>query len=259
MIDVKRTGFGIVLACLAATGTLGCKSAPETKSAASATPSGASEAEVITLKGMYSYMADAAVFQDCATGVKSPVATEGDNIALERAYGASGTNPGAPILVTLDGRLELRPWIDHPGQQQLTVIVEQFDRVWPGETCGSITTAPLEGAVWGLLELDGRTIELVSSPEAPYLELNGAKKSAYGFGGCNRFFGTYALGKNQALAFSDLGTTRMACPEGMDQEQALLGALGATNRYEIHGSKLLLYAGDVVVARFQARNLLKTD
>ena len=45
----------------------------------------------------------------------------------------------------------------------------------------------------------------------------------------------------------------MACPEGMKQEQELFRALDATTRYEIHGSKLLLFAHDVLVARFEAR------
>ena len=45
----------------------------------------------------------------------------------------------------------------------------------------------------------------------------------------------------------------MACPEGMDQEQELFTALSSTTRYEIHGSKLLLFADKALVARFEAR------
>ena len=79
--------------------------------------------------------------------------------------------------------------------------------------------------------------------KAPYLELNSKKASAYGFGGCNRFFGSYETSGN-SLKFGAMGATRMACPEGMDEEQELFTALGATTRYEIHGSKLMLFAGD---------------
>ena len=117
----------------------------------------------------------------------------------------------------------------------------------------------LENVYWALLELNGKPIVVISDAKAPYLELNAAKKSAYGFGGCNRFFGSYDVGKDQALTFGAIGATRMACPEGMNEEQELFIVLGQTTRYEIHGSKLLLYAGQNVVARFQARDLLKTD
>ncbi|MCZ6807690.1 MAG: META domain-containing protein, partial [Deltaproteobacteria bacterium] len=48
---------------------------------------------------------------------------------------------------------------------------------------GVMTPATLENVYWALLEL------------------NAAKKSAYGFGGCNRFFGSYDVGKQQALTF----------------------------------------------------------
>ena len=127
------------------------------------------------------------------------------------------------------------------------------------ETGGSMTPVALENVGWALLELNGKPIAATSDATAPYLELNAAKKSAYGFGGCNRFFGSYEVGKNQALTFGAIGATRMACRDGMNQEQELFTTLGQTTQYRIDGSKLLLYAGDDLVARFQARDLLKTD
>jgi hypothetical protein len=39
----------------------------------------------------------------------------------------------------------------------------------------------------------------------------------------------------------------------MGQEQALFTALDSTTRYEIHGSELLLFADDRLVARVEAR------
>jgi hypothetical protein len=39
----------------------------------------------------------------------------------------------------------------------------------------------------------------------------------------------------------------------MDEEQELLAALAAVTRYEIHGSKLMLFADRALVARFEAR------
>ena len=44
----------------------------------------------------------------------------------------------------------------------------------------------------------------------------------------------------------------MACPSGMDQEQTFLNTLEQAGRYEIHGQVLELYAGELLLARFEA-------
>ncbi len=236
----------------------GCKKGKSSSNANEAASHEPKPSGVMTVDGMYTYLADAGIFEDCATGEKWPVASEGDNAALERAYTSSGVEPGSPLLVTVDGRVGLRRKIDGPGRENV-LIVERFVRVRPRETCGSMTPVALENVSWALLELNGKPIVVTSEATAPYLELNAAKKSAYGFGGCNRFFGSYDAGEDQALTFSAIGATRMACPEGTNQEQELFTVLGQTTRYEIQGSKLLLYARDTIVAQFQARNLRKTD
>lgn len=205
----------------------------------------------MSLQGMYSYMADAGVFVDCATRERWPVAQEGDNATLERAYDQAKIAPGAPLLVTVEGGLDSRPKVDRRGKET-TLIVQRFVRTWPRETCGSMQKAALENTTWALLELNGKTITVEVNDKAPYLELNSKKASAYGFGGCNRFFGSYET-SGQSLTLGALGATRMACPEGMDQEQELFTALGTVTRYEIHGAKLMLFATKKLVARFEAR------
>ncbi len=246
-----------VVGALAFTLTLsGCKKSKGSSAANDAVS--AEPASVATIDGMYSYMAEAGVFEDCATGQRWPVAAEGENAELERAYLSSRAEPGSPLLVTVDGRVEPRRKIDGMGKENV-LVVERFLLTRPGETCGRMTPIALENVRWSLLELNDQPIVVASDGTAPYLEINASKKSAYGFGGCNRFFGSYEGGKTQALTFREIGATRMACREGLNQEQALLTALGQTTRYEIRGSKLLLYADGAVVARFQARALLKTD
>ena len=116
----------------------------------------------------------------------------------------------------------------------------------------SMKDVELEDTYWALLELNGKPITVRANDKAPYLELNSEKGSAYGFGGCNRFFGSYEA-TDRSLKFGAMGATRMACPEGIHQEQELFTVLGSTTRYEIHGSKLLLFADKALVARFEAR------
>jgi heat shock protein HslJ len=155
------------------------------------------------------------------------------------------------LLVTVEGGLDSRPKVDGRGKET-TLIVQRFVRTWPRETCGGLQHVTLEDTTWALLELKGKTITVTVNDKAPYLELNSKKASAYGFGGCNRFFGSYET-SGQSLTFGAMGATRMACPEGMDQEQTLMTVLGSTTRYEIHGSKLMLFADKELVARFEAR------
>lgn len=251
---MKGTQMTLAFAMLALGAMLavgGCKQSRDSATAADAKREPQLPSGTLSLQGMYSYMADAGLFLDCATRERWPVAMEGDNAALERAYGEAKIAPGSPLLVTIEGRLERRRKPDSK-RMETNLIVERFVRTWPRETCGSATDVALEGTRWLLLELGGKTINVDASDKAPYLELNSKKASAFGFGGCNRFFGSYEA-HGSSLSFSAMGATRMACPEGMNQEQALFTALDSTTRYEIHGSKLLLFADESPVARFEAR------
>ena len=244
------------LSVLAAALTLsGCKKGKDSSNAADEKREPPPPSGTMSLQGMYSYMADAGTFVDCATQEPWPVAHEGDNASLERAYGNAKIAPGAPLLVTVEGGLDLRPKVDGRGSVT-TLIIQNFVRTWPRETCGSMQPVTLEDTTWALLELNGKTITVKVNDKAPYLELNSQKASAYGFGGCNRFFGSYET-SGRSLTFGAMGATRMACPEGMDQEQELFTVLGSITRYEIHGSKLMLFADKELVARFEARARLE--
>jgi heat shock protein HslJ len=240
------------LSVLAAALTLsGCKKGKDSSNAADEKREPPPPSGTMSLQGMYSYMADAGIFVDCATHEQWPVAHEGDNATLEREYGKAKIAPGAPLLVTVEGGLDLRPKVGGRGKET-TLIIGRFVRTWPRETCGGVQPVTLEDTTWALLELNGKTITVEVHDKAPYLELNSKKASSYGFGGCNRFFGSYET-SGASLTFGAMGATRMACPEGMDQEQELLTALGSTTRYEIHGSKLMLFADQTLVARLEAR------
>jgi copper homeostasis protein (lipoprotein) len=89
----------------------------------------------LPMRGMYSYMADAGLFQECLTGWRLPVAQSGDNAALEAAYSKARSEPGEALLVNLEGTIAIRPKIEGEGTQP-TLIVEHFSQIWPGETCG---------------------------------------------------------------------------------------------------------------------------
>jgi copper homeostasis protein (lipoprotein) len=206
----------------------------------------------VHLRGMYTYMADAGHFTECLTGRKLPVVTEGDNAALERAYLKARSQPGEPLLVNLEGRIALRPKMEGHGEQPM-LVAERFIDVWPGETCGEkFSTARLENTYWILVHLGNTPVMGATGRREPHLRLVPEGMKVQGFGGCNRFFGGYYL-EGQNLRFDKMGMTRMACLEGMDQEQSFLKVLEATVQWNILGKHLELYgARGEFLARFKA-------
>lgn len=78
-----------------------------------------------TMAGMYSYLADAAMFRTCSTGERYAVAFEEDNIALERAYLEVVEEAGSEVLVFVQVRIEERPAMEGDGTE-IHVIPEKF-------------------------------------------------------------------------------------------------------------------------------------
>jgi hypothetical protein len=88
----------------------------------------------MSLHGTYSQSGAIGVFRDCTTGEEWTVAHEGDNGALEHAYGESGVPGGSPLVVTVEGGIDYRARQDGSGRE-IMLIVARFVRLGPGETC----------------------------------------------------------------------------------------------------------------------------
>lgn len=76
-----------------------------------------------------------------------------------------------------------------------------------------------------------------------------------GSGGCNRIVGQARI-EGAAIGFSQMASTRMACPQAvMDQEQKFLTALGEVRRWRIDEPrrKLILEDGNGAVLAVLAR------
>lgn len=69
--------------------------------------------------------------------------------------------------------------------------------------------------------------------ELPFLGFEPSEHRIYGYAGCNRIVGGYAIGKEADRAdFSSVGTTLMMCPD-MSVEDALLPALRRVVHYAV--------------------------
>lgn len=208
----------------------------------------------LRLRGAYRYMADAGLFEECLTGLKLPVAQEGDNAALESAYGARRKEPGEPILATVDGYIAARPAME--GNQTVdTLVVERFDQLWPNENCGARgVTHELEGTRWVLMRLGDEIVTLSEGQRELSLALERSEHRVAGYAGCNRLIGAYELA-GERITFRQMALTRMACPD-MKYENAFARALEAARTWKITGPNLELFdESGRMVARFEERNL----
>jgi heat shock protein HslJ len=133
-------------------------------------------------------------------------------------------------------------------------VVARFNDVRQGETCGDRSAAPaLETTRWKLTHLGDAAVVLAGAQQEPHLILDPETGRASGSGGCNRLTGSYEV-KGVSLTFGAIAGTMMACPAGMDTEQAFYKALGAVRTWKIDGQRLELFdQTGGMVARFEAR------
>jgi heat shock protein HslJ len=96
----------------------------------------------------------------------------------------------------------------------------------------------LAGSEWLLEDLAGSGV--IDNVQATLAFPEAGKVS--GKGSCNRFFGAAEIA-GDAIKLGPLGTTRMACPEAvMNQETKYLNALQAAERFEWKDPYLLLHS-----------------
>ena len=224
---------GLLLACN------GDDAIPESRGADSGPPI------PVAMSGMYSYMADAALFTDCEAGLSYPVAAEGDAAVLERAYLGLQTGAGEPLLVSLQGYVAPRPGAE--GGTVDALVVTSFETVFMGQACvGEVTGQALEGPEWTALSVLGTT---PSAEDPPTLSLD-SEEGLVAWSGCANVSGSYSL-RGAELRFSGITLPERQCTGLLGRiEQALMQALQATRSYEIRGDTLKLIGETGVVARF---------
>jgi heat shock protein HslJ len=108
----------------------------------------------------------------------------------------------------------------------------------------------VSGVDWELVELAGAPAPAGAGDRRPTLRFDPDSARAGGFGGCNRYGGSYTL-EGPVLRFGPIVMTEMACDRGMELERRLTDALAATRRFVLAGSRLELYGETGQVAAFR--------
>lgn len=209
----------------------------------------------LRMRGMYTWSADAGRFTECLTRKTWPVAAEGDNAALESAYTMALRKPADTLMVDLEGQLALRPGAGG-GRSQRTLVVEKFGRVEPGERCApNARPVTLERTYWRLTRLGDASVSPGSMQWEPHLILHPDSRRISGSDGCNRLRGRYELDEGH-LAFSEMATTSMSCPDEAEPQRDLPNVLKRVSTVRLIRQHIEMFDADgKFLARFEARQL----
>lgn len=171
----------------------------------------------------------------------------GDTLRLQGDDEGDGSGQGARMWRVRDARtLEM---LDVEGREIDSPLDYTLART------EQLVSESLENTYWKLVRLNGEPVEVQDNRREPHLVLHAEGTRVAGATGCNRLMGSYRLA-GERLTFGQLASTRMACLDGMQTEQAFLAALEKTANWRVLGEHLALYdARGARLARFEVRHL----
>jgi len=111
--------------------------------------------------------------------------------------------------------------------------------------------ASLVDTEWVLSMANGVQVARPERGPEIHLKLDGSDGSVSGYGGCNRFKGSYQLSGN-ALTFGDMVATLMACERGGDIERDFMQAIGELEEVRVIGRTLRGYRQGQLIISFEA-------
>ncbi len=211
---------------------------------------------MVHMQGMYSHKRGRGIFQECLSGVSFPLVNKGGLAKVEQAYQNILHGRSESLFVRMDVHLSSR---SGRGDRLVSLHSTGID---PYSSCGGrqrdIPT--IVNNRWYLTEVDGEKIAPESVTRLPFLKVQGGERLIQGFAGCNNFTGTWFFAYN-SFAFNRIAATRMACPVGMEVEDAFLQALDNTRKYTIKDNMLNLHdrKGRVLARLRHSRKLTDLD
>lgn len=96
--------------------------------------------------------------------------------------------------------------------------------------------------IWALQSMKQKDLP-ESAKGKPYIEIHVKDGKLMGNGGCNQLFGNIAFEGEKGIRFSNIGSTKMACPE-LKVESEFLQLLQAVRSYELRELSLFLFGAN---------------
>ena len=106
---------------------------------------------------------------------------------------------------------------------------------------------PLVGTQWQLAQIEGRDV----TPEDNYTIVFAADNTLSGIADCNRLTARYTVDVEGDMMISDIGSTRMLCPND-EQERRFIDILSSVTDFKMDGPMLMLISDGEMRAVFQA-------
>jgi copper homeostasis protein (lipoprotein) len=207
----------------------------------------------LRMTGAFTYMADAALFVECNSGIQLPVAMTEGYLPLEQAYMEWRAEPLDPMLVRVRGWVQEHPAMEGDGTEEV-LVVESFQVGDQEVLCPALEVreALAEGE-WRLLSLHGEELGRQGLPgEVPTLQWEPGEWRLSGSGGCNRYTARGFL-RGTFLVTEEVAVTRMFCEGAMELETGFLEVVAAGGPLRMEYGALLLFHGPKEVARFGRR------
>jgi copper homeostasis protein (lipoprotein) len=147
----------------------------------------------------------------------------------------------------VDSEIETTPLDDNKinlnNKLEATASVEKVN---PAE--GKYTLAETK---WKLIKLNGKTVKQKGS-KTNFIKMNSSDGKFSAFAGCNNMFGSYAMPSVNTITFSEIGATRMMCPN-MTTEDEFMNMLQQAAKYSLDKETLSFYnSSKVLIATFVA-------
>ena len=92
---------------------------------------------------------------------------------------------------------------------------------------------------WKLLKLNDKIVKQTNN-KPNFIKMNSSDGMFSAFAGCNKMFGSYAMPSTNTISFSDIGATRMACPN-MITEDTFRQMLEMVAKYKLEKETLTFY------------------
>lgn len=110
-----------------------------------------------------------------------------------------------------------------------------------GETINTSDMKSIENTKWVITKLEGKDMSNMDfDGQMIHFTLNPKGNKVNGFSGCNTFMGTYKLEAGNRISFSQMGVTRMACPDSKINESEVLSVFETADNFTISNGTLSL-------------------